>query len=446
MTVILKTFDYITNLMTKHLPLFILLLASQLLFAQENQVTDSSAYKQNGSLGGPKSIGAQLEADNPPKEDYYRVPIKVTTPWYEWKQELAKNTGLQLGINYTALYMRSSSVIDSETMDQNTASGVFDFQAIWTFLNRKEGKNQGMLSIKVNDRHAYAGLTAPMVHGFGESGYYGLPASGFTNYTMRITELHYSQYLMDNKVAFVIGKIDPSNYYNFHGLAIPWTAFMNYGSLLSSTINVHNPGFGVGAGWELTPTLSLKASFIDLYGDKYQDGDFFDLGDYFFEGKFQSMAEFSWSPSIGERYFKKISLTFWNTPDYINASENIIEEGQGLAFSAHWFFNDKFMPYARFAVSNGNGENLFSKKDVQLGSGYLMPSHDLIGASFSWAETNNPLGLENPKNQMTAEVFYRIQITPHLAITPDAQLIINPALDPTTDILWYGGIRGRVSF
>lgn len=427
---------------------FILAVSMFSVTAQVQNSSDSTvnAYKQESNLGGPKSIGAQLEADNPPKEDYYRLPVKITAPWYDWKQEFTSKTGLQFGINYTSLFMRSSSVMDAETMNQNTASGVFDFQAVWTFLNRSKGKNKGMLSIKINDRHAYGDLTAPMLHGFGESGYYGLPASGYHNFSMRITEFHYSQYILNNKVAFIVGKIDPSNYYNFHGMAIPWTAFLNYGSLLSSTVNFHNPGFGIGAGWEVTPNIYIKGSVIDLYGDKYADGDFFDTGDYFFDGKVQTMAEIGWVPSIAERYTKKISLTYWHTPEYQNFSDATIEKGQGLALSAHWFFNDNFMPYARFGIGNGNGENLFSKKDIQIGSGYLMPSHDLVGVSFSWAETNNPLGLDNPKNQMTAELFYRVQITPHFAITPDVQMIVNPALDVTTNVLWYGGVRGRVSF
>ncbi len=418
------------------------------LIAQSMSKSDSTnAYSQKSNLGGPKSIGAQLEADNPPKEkaDYYRAPVKVTAPWYDWKQEFAKKTGIQLGINYTTLFMRSSSVIEldgGEGNNPNTASGVFDFQAVWTFLNRDKGKNQGMLSIKINDRHPYGDMTVPMFHGLFESGYYGLAGTGFHDYTLRILELHYSQYILDNKVAFIIGKIDPSNYYNFHGMAIPWTAFMNYGSLLSSTINFHNAGFGIGAGWEVTPNIYIKASAIDLYGDKFEDGDFLDMGDYFFDGKVQTMAEVGWVPSMAERYTKKISLTYWHTPEYQNFSDDTVLSGQGMALSWHWFFNDNFMPFARFGIGNGNGENLFSKKDVQLGSGYLMPSHDLVGLAFSWAETN----ISGSKNQMTGELFYRVQVTPHFAITPDLQMIINPTLDTSTDVIWYGGVRGRVSF
>jgi porin len=43
-------------------------------------------------------------------------------------------------------------------------------------------------------------------------------------------------------------------------------------------------------------------------------------------------------------------------------------------------------------------------------------------------------------------LFYRFQLTQFLAITPDAQLIIDPALNPTVDVLAFFGIRLRASF
>ena len=47
---------------------------------------------------------------------------------------------------------------------------------------------------------------------------------------------------------------------------------------------------------------------------------------------------------------------------------------------------------------------------------------------------------------MTFEVFYRLNLTQHLEITPDFQWIINPTLNPNQESLVYLGIRGRVTF
>jgi len=47
-----------------------------------------------------------------------------------------------------------------------------------------------------------------MFHGIAESGYYGLPTTGFRDYSVCITELNWQQSLVDNHVHFVVGKVD----------------------------------------------------------------------------------------------------------------------------------------------------------------------------------------------------------------------------------------------
>ncbi len=49
-------------------------------------------------------------------------------------------------------------------------------------------------------------------------------------------------------------------------------------------------------------------------------------------------------------------------------------------------------------------------------------------------------------DQYTAELFYRLQLAQNLAITPDVQLLINPALNPNEDVIWLFGLRARLSF
>jgi porin len=42
-------------------------------------------------------------------------------------------------------------------------------------------------------------------------------------------------------------------------------------------------------------------------------------------------------------------------------------------------------------------------------------------------------------------VFYRFQLTEQLAITPDIQYLVDPALDPDEDNLWVFGLRARLA-
>ena len=106
-----------------------------------------SNYQNQDALGGPKTIGAQLKADNQKKESFFRVPIRIFKPWYDWKKKVQENTGLQIGINYTSVFMRSSAVID-ESNQRSTGGGILDIQLGWNLVGREAGKNKGIMCRK----------------------------------------------------------------------------------------------------------------------------------------------------------------------------------------------------------------------------------------------------------------------------------------------------------
>jgi porin len=430
----------------KHLLSIVIIFLASALLAQENSglkvLSDSSysGYQSTDGMGGPKSIGAQLEVDNQVKAFYYRIPIRYMKPWYDWKAKVNQDLGLQLGINYTTVFIRASAGIN-ETNRKNASSGILDIQAGWNLVGRKSGKNKGTLFLKINSRHAYGDFTNPMFHGIFESGYYGLPAVGFNDYTMRVLELNWQQSLLNDKVNFVVGKVDPTNYFNFHGIIVPWQHFLGYGASVSGTVNWPNQGIGLIASYKFNDQIYAMGGLSDVYGDLFEDGKFLHLGENFSDGNFFKALEVGYVPSMPERYFRKISVTYWHTESYTSAGGSAISMGQGLAISAHWFLQERYIPYARFAFSNGNGENAFYKNDFQIGHGLRSRAHDILGIALGWAETNIP----GAKNQATAELFYRFNLTAHLELTPDFQYIINPTFNNDKSSLMYLGFRGRIT-
>jgi hypothetical protein len=398
-------------------------------------------YNNEEGFGGPKTVGAQLQIDNQPKFDY-RIPIKHTKPWYDFKAKLSENTGIEFGVNYTSLIIASTETISEESTN-NASSGVFDIQAGWTFINRKKGKNRGKIFVKINDRHSYMGpgSTPPMFHGLNESGYYGLPATGYRDYSIRMLELNYQQALLDNHLHFVVGKVDVTNYFNFHGLIVPWQHFIGYGASVSGSVNWPDQGLGGIVSVRPTEKLYIMAGLADVRGDVFRDGEFLNFGDQFQDANFWKAIEVGYVPSFGERYFKKISVTYWNSDAYTSVNGSPIASGQGVAVSAHWFFAQRFIPFARFGISNGNGENAFYKADVQIGHGYRFLNYDILGVSLSWNEPNIP----DVKDQITAELFYRFNMTAHFELTPSMQFVSNPTFNPDVNSLFYFGFRGRIT-
>jgi porin len=403
--------------------------------------SDSTLYKNNEGFGGPKTIGAQLEADNAPRFEN-RIPIKHTKPWYDFKAKLSKKTGIEFGINYTSVLIYSTQTITNDGRN-DASSGILDLQGGWTLINRKKGENTGKLFIKINSRHSYNGpnSTAPMFHGLNESGYYGLPATGFRNYTIRMTEFNYQQSLFNNRFHFVLGKVDVTNYFNFHGLIVPWQHFISYGASVSGSVNWPDQGLGGVISIRPTEKIYVMGGLADIRGDVFRNGEFLNFGDQFQNGRFWKAIEVGFVPSFGERYFKKISVTYWHGDSYTSVNDAEIASGQGIAVSAHWFFKERFIPFARFGISNGNGENVFYTTDIQIGHGYRFLNYDILGVSLSWNQPNIP----SVDDQVTAEIFYRLNITAHLEFTPSVQYVANPTFNPNTSSLFYFGIRGRVT-
>lgn len=417
-------------------------------FAQVDSIQMDAGYENNDAIGGPKSVARQLETNNNKVYFEHRFEGNKLKKWYDLKDSLNSKYGVKIGLYYTSIGIAATDVYVSGA-SKTAASGIFDLQVGWTILNRKKGKNTGTLYFKANDRHVYGGesKTSPMFHGIEASGYLGLPATGFRSYTFRVNELNWQQNLFNNRAGFVVGKVDMTNYFNFHGLVIPWQHFVGYGSSLSGTVNWGNQGLGAVVMGRPTKKTYVMLGTVDVFGDTYSKGEFFELGNYFQSGKMMYMAEIGFTPSYEERYFKKVSLTFWSSDAYEidGNSGNYVDQGRGVAFSSHWFFNQKFAPYFRFGVSNGIGENTFYESDLQIGNGILFRNHDMLGTSFS---VNKPLGIDKP--QLTAECFYRYVLSSHLEFTPAVQWINNPSLaniglNNPTDNLFYASLRLRAT-
>jgi len=70
---------------------------------ESEEATDSPGYPTDRRLiGNPTDIDVDL-ATSFPKEDSV-LPGLIPKAWFEWKEKLAEDTGLQLGLSYQSLY------------------------------------------------------------------------------------------------------------------------------------------------------------------------------------------------------------------------------------------------------------------------------------------------------------------------------------------------------
>ena len=97
----------------------------------------------------------------------------------------------------------------------------------------------------MENRHRLGTDIAPTALG-GEIGYAGLTAITFSDIGGALTNLYWSQRLMDNRLAFAIGVVDVTDYVDTYGLVNPWTDFSNLAFSNGPTIAAPSQGLGGG--------------------------------------------------------------------------------------------------------------------------------------------------------------------------------------------------------
>jgi porin len=265
-----------------------------------------------------------------------------------------------------------------------------------------------------------------------------LVGTAFTDVKTFLTNLYWNQ-KFGGRGTLNAGWVDATDYLDVWAGASPWTGFMNFAfSTGSATIPAPNQGLGLAGGTMLGENIFIIAGLADSNADPSRPGDgfesFFDQREYFYH------AEVGWTSSQDRIYLDNVHVTFWYGDERVEA---MTPSGWGLNFSASWM-SGAFIPFLRGGYAEDGGT--FLQKSVSVGT--LINSANgghMAGVGFNWGEVNETTFGSDLRNQTTIEVFYRLQATERLALTPDAQLIFNPALNPDVDSIFVFGLRGRLA-
>jgi porin len=112
------------------------------------------------------------------------------------------------------------------------------------------------------------------------------------------------------------------------------------------------------------------------------------------------------------------------------------------------YIGSKWMPFVRAAYSE-DGASLM-ERSVNAGLAFQPnpigdAAGNLLGLGVQVGAPNEALYGPGLDDQYGMELFYRLQVTRELAITPDIQFLKNPALNPGVDDLWVFGLRARLA-
>ena len=105
----------------------------------------------------------------------------------------------------------------------------------------------------------------------------------------------------------------------------------------------------------------------------------------------------------------------------------------------------RWLPFLRVGYAEGGGAPL----ERSFGTGFAYyPSGDgsVFGLGINWGHPNRDSFDASTDDQYTLDTYYRFQLLERLAITPDLQLIKQPAQNPGYETVWIAGLRARVVF
>ena len=410
--------------------MFALMFAAGRAPAEDATPATKSGFTRTSQFSGPGSVSAQLEEDDAVKESVFRFPWfdAALQPWFDFKGRLNERSGLQLGANYTALYLSASDA--PEGAEDTAASGIVRLSGKWTLVDQ-DGDNPGKLVFSVDNRHRLGTDIPPSALGF-EVGYLGIPGTLFSDVETVLVDFNWQQTFNAGRSGLVAGRFDPNDFMDVLGHANPWTTFQNLAILFNTSVALHDLSVGAALGhffndqwFGIVTANDANSTVSDI--EFYEDGP-----------EFYTQAELGWTPSRNQRYFKNVHVTGWHTDPRDEAG---VGESWGFTAAANWTTEDKrWMPFARAGWSDGPSPLMNATATIGL-LHHFPDRSDTAGIGANWGDPSD----DTLREQYTGELFYRIQLAQNIAITPSVQLLFDPALNPEEDTIWIGGVRARVT-
>ena len=420
----------------------LLLFNAALVFPESDQPSEakatpvgvgSSIEGKATQFGGPSSVGGTLDTDKQ-AEGAVTYGEEQTRDYFSYKQKIQKDYGLAFGFDYNALYQASTDSLGED----EAASGALRIFGHWTLVNR-DADDKGMVVFKVEHRHRIGTDIAPQDLGF-ETGYIGVTAVPFSDMGWALTNLYWYQHFLENRVAFVAGVVDCTDYLDVYGLVNPWTTFANLAFSTSPTIPAPNQGLGAAMSLLTTENLYILGGLADANGDPTDPGELFDS--FFDDAEYFSHVEIGWISSYEKRFSDNIHLTVWHADERDHAN---VSDGWGAAFSLSRLMADRWEPFFRAGYAHDGGA--LWKRSISIGTGYYTrKKNDLIGLGLNWGRPSEDTLGPGLGDQYTMEVFYRFQLLKSLTITPDVQFLFDPSSNPDEDLITIWGLRARLAF
>ena len=259
----------------------------------------------------------------------------------------------------------------------------------------------------------------------------------FNEQNFSLVELYYDHGNQSRAYSFRLGKHDPGAVFNTFTWGDPETGFLG-GGVVDAALALPDLGWGAHAIIETSRETYLTIGAFDANADATKI-DFSTLS----ENQYFGGIEVGYTPQSGMSGDApgKYSVLVWHRDE---TSEPDSKSGHGIAFSGEQALpgNPNIVPFLRYSRANGAAAAASQISGGVVFQNVLGRSDDVIGLAASRVE----LADASLREESTFEAFYRFHVTPEFSITPDVQVIVNPANTTEYDRVIVWSLRARVVF
>ena len=401
---------------------------------------DSAACRSGDSLSNydqslsdtssGKSVEAELVRDDTVKPAVFPIDVVHSrlAPFYNLKDKINNIFGLTWGTDLSVLAQHSSF---TESGEDTAASSVFRILGTWLRIGDRDGA-MGNLVWKMETRNPIGDYPTPRDMGFDTGS--ALSTANFKELDYwGITDLYWKQQFRGGQYRLLVGHMDPGDWADQYPLLNAWTSFMSDAFYNNPTEAIPKRGFGMVGQIFFNSNMYIAGGVHDANGKD---------GKLDFESFWETREAFSWA-EIGYRSQRSISarhnthLHYWHQDAREEAGT---EKSWGIVYT-YSYVNDKDrIVFLRAGYSRGDAAQM--RRFVGIGMSYKIFGRDTYGIATSWGSPPE----KSLRDQITSEIFYRLQVTQNITITPNFQLTYKPSLTLETKWVRIPGLRMRMVF
>jgi porin len=138
-----------------------------------------------------------------------------------------------------------------------------------------------------------------------------------------------------------------------------------------------------------------------------------------------------------------MSRSLTKTDGRDNRNEPDQPSGKGFSLRFEQEIGEGVLPFITYSRASGGATDVRQLVTAGLGlSGIFGNRDDITGVAVAWGQPED----RSLRNQYVAELFYRVQLTEHIQVTPDLQLIAEPSRNRDNDTIGVLGLRMRLLF